>query len=100
MGKYIPSLTEKNQIKIVCVCLSLLCCPTDCPVFKVKAKITDLVPSDIILNYQNQSILPQNDSDNGNLVLASEWTPSHNHFVVKSIDFDRFMTSEGTERLF
>ena len=31
-----------------------------------------------------------------NLVLASEWTTSWNQFVLQSIDFDRFMTSEGT----
>ena len=34
-----------------------------------------------------------------NLVLASERIKSRKHFVLKSIDFDRFMSSEGTKRL-
>ena len=34
-----------------------------------------------------------------NLVLASECTTSLNQFVAKSIDFDRLMTSEGTDTL-
>ena len=34
-----------------------------------------------------------------NIVLASEWTTSRNQFVLYSIDFDRFMTSEGTDAL-
>ena len=34
-----------------------------------------------------------------NIVLASEWTTSRNLFVLLSIDFDRFMTSEGTDTL-
>ena len=39
------------------------------------------------------------DFDISNLVLASERIKSRKHFVVKSIDFDRFMSSEGTKRL-
>ena len=34
-----------------------------------------------------------------NLVLASERTKGRKHLVVKSIDFDRFMTSEGTKNV-
>ena len=34
-----------------------------------------------------------------NIVLASEWTTSRNQFVLESIDFDRFMTSERTDAL-
>ena len=33
------------------------------------------------------------------LILASEWTTNRNKFVVKSTDFDRFMTSEGSYTL-
>ena len=33
------------------------------------------------------------------LVLASEWTKNRKKFIVKSIDFDRFMTSEGSYTL-
>ena len=33
------------------------------------------------------------------LVLALERTNRRKHFMVKSIDFDRLMTSEGTETL-
>ena len=33
------------------------------------------------------------------LVLASEWTTNRNKFIVKSIDFDRFMTSDGSYTL-
>ena len=33
------------------------------------------------------------------LVLASEWTTNRKMFVVSSIDFDRFMTSEGSYTL-
>ena len=31
------------------------------------------------------------------LVLASEWTTNRKKFAVQSIDFDRFMTSEGID---
>ena len=33
------------------------------------------------------------------LVLASEWTTNRNKFIIKSIDFDRFMTSQGSYTL-
>ena len=33
------------------------------------------------------------------LVVASEWTTKRNKFIVQSIDFDRFMMSEGTYTL-
>ena len=32
-------------------------------------------------------------------MLASEMTKSRKHLVVKSIDFDQFMASEGTKTL-
>ena len=34
-----------------------------------------------------------------NLVLSSEWTINRNKFIVKAIDFDRFMTSESSYTL-
>ena len=33
------------------------------------------------------------------LVLASEWTTNRNKFIIKSNDFDRFMTAEGSYTL-
>ena len=33
------------------------------------------------------------------LVLASEWTTNRNKFIVKSIDFDLIMTSQGSYTL-
>ena len=33
------------------------------------------------------------------LVLASEWTTNRNKFIVQSIDFDRFITSDGSYTL-
>ena len=33
------------------------------------------------------------------LVLASEWTTNRNKFIVKLIDFDRVLTSEGSYTL-
>ena len=33
------------------------------------------------------------------LILASEWATNRNKFIVKSIDFDRFNTSEGSYTL-
>ena len=43
MPKYILCLTEKSKLNILCLLYA-----TDCPVFKVKAKINVLVPSDVI----------------------------------------------------
>ena len=34
-----------------------------------------------------------------NLVVATERTESRDRFMLKSVDFGRFMTSEGTETL-
>ena len=34
-----------------------------------------------------------------NIVVPSEWTTSRNQCALLSIDFDRLMTSEGTETL-